>query len=76
MALLAGIYLAVTLTAAIATEEAHPTEKFGEAYPEYREGRAPGVSRQFSAARAMKNREYRAVVGLIAVLALLSWKAL
>lgn len=76
VALLAGIYLAVTLTAAIATEEAHLTAKFGEAYPEYREGRAPGVSRRFSASRAMKNREYRAVVGLLAVLALLSWKAL
>ena len=76
VALLAGIYLAVTLTAAIATEEAHLTAKFGGAYPEYREGRAPGVSRRFSAARAMKNREYRAVAGLLAVLALLSWKAL
>jgi len=76
VALLAGLYLAVTLTAAITTEEAHLTAKFGEAYPEYREGRAPGVSRRFSAARAVKNREYRAVVGLLAVLALLSWKAL
>ena len=76
VAVLAGLYLAVTLTAAIATEEAHLTAKFGDAYPEYREGRAPGVSRRFSAARAMKNREYRAVVGLLAVLALLSWKAL
>ena len=28
-------YLAVTLTAAIATEEAHLTEKFGGAYPAY-----------------------------------------
>jgi protein-S-isoprenylcysteine O-methyltransferase Ste14 len=76
VALLAGIYLAVTLTAAIATEEAHLTAKFGEAYPEYREGRGPGVSRRFSLARAMKNREYRAVIGLLVVLALLSWKAL
>jgi protein-S-isoprenylcysteine O-methyltransferase Ste14 len=76
VALLAGLYLAVTLTAAIATEEAHLTEKFGEAYPEYREGRAAGLSRRFSMARAMKNREYRAVIGLLAVLALLSWKAL
>jgi protein-S-isoprenylcysteine O-methyltransferase Ste14 len=76
VAVLAVIYLAVTLTAAIATEEAHLTAKFGEAYPHYREGRGPGVTRRFSAARAMRNREYRAVVGLLAVLALLSWKAL
>ena len=76
VALLVMIYLGVTLSAAIATEEAHLTEKFGGAYPEYREGRVAGVSRRFSAARAMKNREYRAVAGLLAVLALLTFKAL
>ncbi len=76
VALLVVIYLGVTLSAAIATEEAHLTAKFGGAYPEYREGRTAGVSRRFSAARAMRNREYRAVAGLLAVLALLSWKAL
>ena len=76
VAVLAGLYLAVTLTAAIATEEAHLTEKFGSAYPAYREGRGAGTARRFSAARAMRNREYRAVIGLLAVLALLSWKAL
>ena len=75
VAVLVGAYLAVTLTAAIRTEEAHLTEKFGAAYPEYRGGRAAGVRRRFSAARAMRNREYRAVIGLLAVLALLSWKA-
>ena len=85
VALLVAVYLGVTLSAAIATEEAHLTAKFGEAYPEYREGRLPGVSRRcgrrpaprrFSAARAMRNREYRAVAGLLAVLALLTFKAL
>jgi len=72
---LVALYLAVTLSAAIATEEAHLTEKFGGAYPAYREGRAAGGQRRFSLARAMRNREYRAVIGLLAVLALLSWKA-
>ena len=72
---LVALYLAVTLSAAIATEEAHLTEKFGGAYPAYRDGRATGEHRRFSAARAMKNREYRAVIGLLAVLALLSLKA-
>ena len=75
VAVLVAVYLAVTLGAAIATEEAHLTEKFGAAYPAYREGRAAG-ERRFSAARAMRNREYRAVIGLLLVLALLSWKAL
>jgi protein-S-isoprenylcysteine O-methyltransferase Ste14 len=69
-------YLAFTLSAAIATEEAHLTEKFGGAYPAYREGRAGAAARRFSAARAWRNREYRAVIGLLATLALLSWKAL
>jgi len=72
---LVALYLAVTLSAAIATEEAHLTEKFGGAYPAYREGRRASGERRFSLARAMRNREYRAVIGLLAVLALLSWKA-
>lgn len=75
VAVLVALYLAVTLSAAIATEEAHLTEKFGGAYPAYRDGRATGAHRRFSAARAMKNREYRAVIGLLTVLALLSLKA-
>ena len=76
VAVLVLLYLGVTLSAAIATEEAHLTSKFGETYPDYRQGRRPGVSRRFSAGRAMRNREYRAVLGLLLVLALLSWKAL
>jgi protein-S-isoprenylcysteine O-methyltransferase Ste14 len=69
-------YLAVTLSAAIASEERHLTEKFGEAYPAYRSGGASGTTRRFELARAMRNREYRAAIGLLAALALLSWKAL
>jgi len=76
VAMLVLVYLAVTLHSAITTEEAHLTQKFGAAYPAYREGRGPHVSRRFSVARAMRNREYRAVIGLAAALALLSWKAL
>lgn len=66
-------YLAITLTAAIRTEEAHLTEKFGAAYPDYRAGRT-AVARPFSLERAMRNREYRAVVGVAVVLAILAWK--
>jgi protein-S-isoprenylcysteine O-methyltransferase Ste14 len=75
VALLVIMYLGVTLSAAIATEEAHLTAKFGDAYSHYREGRGPGLSRRFSLARAMRNREYRAVIGLLAALALLTVKA-
>jgi protein-S-isoprenylcysteine O-methyltransferase Ste14 len=68
-------YLAITLTAAIRTEEAHLTEKFGAVYPAYREGIAAGGRRRFSPARAMRNREYRAVIGLAIALAVLLWKS-
>jgi protein-S-isoprenylcysteine O-methyltransferase Ste14 len=65
-------YLAVTLTAAIRTEEAHLTEKFGAAYPDYRAGRGSSVARPFSLDRALRtNREYRASLGVLVVLAVL-----
>jgi protein-S-isoprenylcysteine O-methyltransferase Ste14 len=76
VAVLTALYLAITLSAAIRTEERHLTEKFGGAYPEYREGRAAGAGRRFSLARAARNREYRAVAGLVAALALLALKTL
>ena len=74
VALLVLAYLAVTLTAAIRTEEAHLTEKFGAAYPDYRAGRH-SVTRRFSLERAMRNREYRAAIGVLIVVAVLWWKA-
>jgi hypothetical protein len=58
------------------TEEAHLTEKFGTSYPAYRRGLGPQVSRRFSLTRVARNREHRAVAGLLAALALLLWKAL
>lgn len=75
VALVIAAYLGVTLTAAIRTEEAHLTEKFGAAYPEYRDGRAAGVARRFSLSRARRNREYRAVIGLAVALVVLALKA-
>ena len=66
-------YLAITLTAAIRTEEAHLTDKFGPAYPESRAGRT-AVVRHFSLQRVMRNREYRAAIGVLVVLAVLFWK--
>jgi protein-S-isoprenylcysteine O-methyltransferase Ste14 len=76
VAVITAIYLALTLTAAIRSEEAHLTTKFGVAYPDYRDGRAPTVSRRFSLERAVRNREYRAVAGLALALALLTLKTL
>lgn len=75
VAVLVVAYLAITLTAAIRTEEAHLTDKFGAAYPAYREGRGAVERRYFSVARAMRNREYRAILGLLFVMGVLAWKA-
>ena len=75
VASLVAVYLLITLTAAIRTEEAHLTDKFGSAYPAYRAGAASGVRRRFSPERAVRNREYRALIGLLLVLAIFAWKA-
>jgi phospholipid methyltransferase len=69
------VFLALTFGAAIWTEEAHLTKKFGHAYPAYRDGQTPSAARGFSLRRAMRNREYRAIAGLAVVLAVLAWKA-
>jgi protein-S-isoprenylcysteine O-methyltransferase Ste14 len=70
------VYLAVTIAAAVRSEEAHLTEKFGETYPAYREGRAEPADRAFSLARAWRNREYRALLGFAGVFAVLAVRML
>ena len=70
-----AVYLVATIGAAVRTEEAHLTEKFGAEYPAYREGLAPPVARRFSLERALRNREYRAALGFVVVLALLALKS-
>jgi protein-S-isoprenylcysteine O-methyltransferase Ste14 len=72
VALLVGVYLAATLTAAIRTEEVSLSVTFGGAYEAYRAGHT--VARRFSLERAVRNREYRAIVGLLVGLALLALK--
>ena len=71
VALLAAVYLALTYTAAIRREEAFLTEQFGAAYPDYKAGRLGGVARTFSLERAIRNREYRAVMGILLAFAIL-----
>jgi len=65
----------LTYGAAITSEEKHLTEKFGAAYPQYKEGRVIAVDRRFSVERALRNREYRALIGLVAAMLLLVLKA-
>ncbi len=74
VAILALVYFAVAYSAAIRREEAFLTRTFGAAYPDYKAGRLGGVARAFSVKRAVRNREYRAVLGLVAALAILAVK--
>jgi protein-S-isoprenylcysteine O-methyltransferase Ste14 len=71
---LIGLYLAVTLTAAMRSEEAFLQRTFGDGYDRYRRGEAQPAKR-FEFAQAIANREYRAVIGLLIVTLLLIWKA-
>jgi hypothetical protein len=74
VAVMVGLYLIVTVGAAIRSEEAHLTDKFGARYPAYRDGGAATDRRRFSVVRAMRNREYRAVAGVLLTFALLAAK--
>jgi protein-S-isoprenylcysteine O-methyltransferase Ste14 len=76
VAILAALYMSSTLTAAIRTEEAFLSRAFGDTYDRYRDSRADPMRRHFSLARAMRNREYRAMAGLAAGFALLALKVI
>jgi len=67
-------YLALTLTAAMRSEEAHLREKFGDAYDAYAERRAEPMIRQFNWSRAVGNREHHTIAGLLTGFALLALK--
>ena len=72
--LLIAAYLGATLWLAIRTEEAYLRATFGDAYDRYADGGLPAV-RHFSLARAIRNKEYRAPIGLLLVSLLLLWKS-
>lgn len=67
-------YMALTLTAAMRSEEAHLREKFGDAYDAYAEKRAAPMDRPFSWGRAIGNREHHTTLGLATGLAMLAMK--
>ena len=67
-------YLALTLTAAMRSEEAHLREKFGDAYDAYVERRGAPMTRRFSLERAIRNREHHTLAGLLAGFAVLAAK--
>ena len=76
VAVVAAVYIGVTIPAAIRAEEAFLRRTFGDTYDRYRRSGADPVTRRFSLERAMRNREYRAVAGLIGGFALLALKVL
>jgi protein-S-isoprenylcysteine O-methyltransferase Ste14 len=75
IALLVAVYLSTTITSAIRTEEAYLRPQFGESYERYAAGLGPRVSRRFSAARVIRNKEYRAISGVAAGFVLLAVRA-
>jgi uncharacterized membrane protein len=72
---LIAVYMAATIVSAIRHEEASMRASFGDQYDAYAQSRAVPVERPFSLARAIKNKEHKAVAGLIAVAAILAAKA-
>ncbi|MGE0704341.1 MAG: isoprenylcysteine carboxylmethyltransferase family protein, partial [Vicinamibacterales bacterium] len=64
-----ALYLVVTLTAAVRTEEARLRGRVGDRYDKYRRGAgdAPSSARPFSMAQVLVNREHRAVAGVVLV---------
>jgi protein-S-isoprenylcysteine O-methyltransferase Ste14 len=75
-ALVAALYIGVTIPMAIRAEEAFLRRTFGDAYDRYRRSESEPAARRFSLERALRNREYRAVAGLIGGFALLALKVL
>ncbi len=74
LGVLAAIYVGATITAAVRSEEAFLRQRFGEAYDRYARSDSAPVTRRFSLARAVRNREYRAVLGVLLGFALLALK--
>ena len=72
---LIAIYLAVTITAAVRTEEAFLRRQFGDAYKRFKSGDAAVPPRRFSLECAIANGEHRTLAGIAVVVLLLLLKA-
>jgi hypothetical protein len=75
-----AVYLGVTITAAIRSEEAFLRQKFGKRYDEYRRGALrqndrAAATRRFAVSQVLANHEQRAVGGFVLALLLLALKA-
>jgi protein-S-isoprenylcysteine O-methyltransferase Ste14 len=74
LGVLAALYMGATITAAVRTEERFLRKSFGETYDRYARSDSAPMPRRFSLARAVRNREYRAVLGLLLGFAFLALK--
>lgn len=68
-------YIAITITAAIRHEESNMRAAFGDGYDAYLRSRTQPAARSFSLSRAIKNKEHKAIAGLLLVGAILAMKA-
>jgi protein-S-isoprenylcysteine O-methyltransferase Ste14 len=75
VAVLVAAYLLSTIAAAIRHEEANMRAAFGDGYDAYLSSRAKPSDRSFSVERAFRNKEYRAIIGLLVVAAVFAFKA-
>jgi hypothetical protein len=82
VAILIASYLALTITAAIKSEEAFLRRTFGDHYGRYLRGEAaqsaadePRTGHQFSLTQVIANHEERALAGLLLAMVLLALKA-
>jgi protein-S-isoprenylcysteine O-methyltransferase Ste14 len=74
VAMVVAVYMGLTINAAVRAEEAQLRDAFGSTYDDYRASRAAPMPRKFSVGRALRNREQRAIAGLLAGFALLALK--
>ena len=77
LAAIAAAYVLLAIGGAVKSEEAELRAAFGREYDDYRAGHGAVVAapRRFSLARALRNREHRAVAGLLAAILLFAAKA-
>ena len=74
-AVIVAVYMAITIAAAIRHEETNMRAAFGDQYDAYLQSRVQPAPRSFSVGRAIKNKEHKAVAGLLLVGAIFAVKA-
>jgi uncharacterized membrane protein len=69
-------YMFITMFAAVRHEEENMRARFGDLYDAYLQSRTAPIDRAFSLHRALNvNKEYKAIMGLIVLIAILAAKA-